>query len=104
MTINNGEPPDVSIANLARAIGSQNLNAPNNVPASNAPASPIPTVLDDRIALSMASRLVQQSSIESDSAQLTRILELKTAIEKGQYGVDPLIVSHALIEAELQGR
>jgi len=99
MTINNGETPDVSIANLARALGSQDIIATNNVPAS-----PTPTVLDDRIALSMASRLVQQSSTEGDSAQLTRILELKTAIEKGQYGVDPLIVSHALIEAELQGR
>lgn len=99
MTINNGETPDVSIANLARAIGSQDLHTANNVPAS-----PTPIVLDDRIALSVASRLVQQSSSAEDPAQLARILELKTAIQNGQYGVDPLVVSHALIEAVLQGR
>lgn len=99
MIINNGETPDVSLANLGRALGSQ------DVPATHtAPPSPAPAVLDDRIALSMASRLVQQSSGTGDAAQLARILELKTAIENGQYSIDPLAVSQALIEAELMGR
>lgn len=99
MTIKNGESSDVSISNLERALGSQDVKITNS-----APGSPNPAALDDRIALSMASRLVRQSSTAGEADRLARILELKTAIQKSQYSIDPLAVSHALIEAELLGR
>ena len=99
MTIKTTDSPDVSNANLERTLSAQEAT-----PTHAAQQPPEPPVLDDRIALSMASRLVQQSETAGESARLTRILELKTAIQKNQYGIDPLVVSHALVEAELQGR
>jgi anti-sigma28 factor (negative regulator of flagellin synthesis) len=98
MTIKNVESPDVSNANLQRTTGSENVST------STTQQSSTPAALDDSIALSMASRLVKQSETAGDTERLTRILQLKTAIQKNQYSVDPLAVSHALIEAALLGR
>ena len=99
MTIKHGTAVDVSASNLDRTLGS------HEVQSATTPQTPnkIPATVDDRIALSMATRLVQQALKGGDDARLDRILQLKTAIQKHQYSVDPLKVSHALIEAELLG-
>jgi anti-sigma28 factor (negative regulator of flagellin synthesis) len=68
---------------------------------TEAPKVPIP--VSDQIALSLATKLLQQASTAGEGARLDRILQLKTAIVKEQYRYDPLAVGHALIEANLLG-
>jgi anti-sigma28 factor (negative regulator of flagellin synthesis) len=99
MTIKNGTAVDVSASNLDRTLGSHEVQSAETLQ----PPTKIPVAVDDRIALSMATRLVQQTLEGTDPGRLDRILELKTAIQKHQYSVDPLKVSHALVEAELMG-
>jgi anti-sigma28 factor (negative regulator of flagellin synthesis) len=99
MTIKQGTAVDVSASNVDRTLGSHEVQSANT---SQTPTK-IPVGVDDKIALSMATRLVQQTLEGTDGTRLNRILELKTAIQNHQYGIDPLKVSHALIEAELLG-
>jgi len=101
MIINNGQNTGLSLPSVDRSLGSPDV-PPAPPPQSEHPKSVSP--LDDSIALSVASRLIEQISHATEPARTARILELKTAIEKKQYGIDPFIVSHALVEAELQGR
>jgi len=76
--------------------------APPEAPAtSGVPKAPIP--VNDQIALSLATNLLQQASNAGEQSRLDRILQLKTAIVKEQYRYDPLAVGHALIEASLLG-
>jgi anti-sigma28 factor (negative regulator of flagellin synthesis) len=76
--------------------------APPEAPVTiEAPKIPIP--VSDQIALSLATKLLQQASVAGEGARLDRILQLKTAIVKQQYRYDPLAVGHALIEAHLLG-
>jgi anti-sigma28 factor (negative regulator of flagellin synthesis) len=99
MTIKNVESPDVANANLQRTIGPEDVSTTTHTQQASTPEP-----LDDSIALSMASRFVKESASAGEGDRLARILQLKTAIQKNQYSVDPLAVSHALIEAELLGR
>ena len=100
MIINNGETPGLSLPGVDRTLGSPDVApATTTTPQSVQQTSP----LDDSIALSVASRLIEQVSNATEPARTARILELKTAIEKRQYSIDPLIVSHALVDAELRG-
>ncbi len=55
----------------------------------------------DSIALSSSKNLVQQALTAGSEARLARVLELKQQIESGQYRIDPLAVSRALIDAHL---
>ena len=104
MIVKNGETPDVSAINLERAQQSREVSqaATPEAPASS-PTPKAPTPVNDQIALSLATNLVQQASSAGESARLERILQLKTAIVKEQYRYDPLAVGHALIEAHLLG-
>jgi anti-sigma28 factor (negative regulator of flagellin synthesis) len=61
------------------------------------------TPVNDQIALSLATKLLQQASSAGEEVRLQRILQLKTAIVKEQYRYDPLAVGHALVEASLLG-
>jgi anti-sigma28 factor (negative regulator of flagellin synthesis) len=99
MTIKHIESPDVSNASLQKATGHDDVS-------TTPPTQQVPPAesLDDTIALSVASRFVRASEGAGEGDRLARILELKTAIQKNQYAIDPLAVSHALIAAELQGR
>ena len=104
MIVKNGETPDVSAINLERAQQSREVSnaATPEVPASSA-APKASTPVNDQIALSLATNLVQQASNAGEQARLERILQLRTAIVKEQYRYDPLAVGHALIEAGLLG-
>lgn len=99
MTIKHGDTPGVSISNLERALESREVSHANTSPSE----SKVPTPVNDQIALSMASKLLQQTTAAGEEVRLERILQLKTAIQNSQYGVDPMKVSHALIESELLG-
>jgi anti-sigma28 factor (negative regulator of flagellin synthesis) len=104
MIVKNGETPDVSAVNLERTQQSREVThaAPPEAPVnSEAPKVPVP--INDQIALSLATKLLQQASTAGEGARLDRILQLKTAIVKEQYRYDPLAVGHALIEANLLG-
>ncbi|HEX4593408.1 MAG TPA: hypothetical protein VH157_03990 [Bryobacteraceae bacterium] len=104
MIVKHGETPDLPGINLDRAQQSREVSqaAPPVSPAtSGAPKAPIP--VNDQIALSLATKLLQQASSAGEQARLDRILQLKTAIVKEQYRYDPLAVGHALIEASLLG-
>lgn len=100
MRIDNGDKPDVNVTNLDRTLESQDVS-PAATAAEAAAKDSIP--VDDRVALSLATNLLQQASQADSSARLARILELKDAIQKNQYRVDPMKVSRALIEAQLLG-
>jgi len=104
MIVKNGDTPDLSGVNLDRAQQSREVThaAPPEAPVtSEAPKVPIP--INDQIALSLATKLLQQASTAGEGARLDRILQLKTAIVKEQYRYDPLAVGHALVEAHLLG-
>ena len=104
MIVKNGETPDLSGVSLERTQQSREVSnaATPEAPASSA-APKAPTPVNDQIALSLATNLVQQASNAGEQARLERILQLKTAIVKEQYRYDPLAVGHALIEAGLLG-
>jgi anti-sigma28 factor (negative regulator of flagellin synthesis) len=104
MIVKNGETPDLPGINLERAQQSREVShaAPPAPPVtSEAPKAPTP--LNDQIALSLATKLLQQATTAGEESRLQRILQLKTAIVKEQYRYDPLAVGHALIEASLLG-
>ena len=104
MIVKNGETPDLSGVSLDRAQQSREVThaAPPEAPVTNV-APKAPTPLNDQIALSLATKLLQQASTAGQEARLDRILQLKTAIVKEQYRYDPLAVGHALVEAHLLG-
>ena len=58
------------------------------------------SLANDRVALSIATNLVNQASIVSPEER-TRIRQLQSAIEAGQYEMHPLELSIALIENNL---
>jgi anti-sigma28 factor (negative regulator of flagellin synthesis) len=104
MIVKNGDAPDLSGINLERAQQSREAShatAPEGTVAIE--ASKAPTPVNDQIALSLATKLLQQAASAGEEARLDRILQLKTAIVKEQYRYDPLAVGHALIEASLLG-
>jgi anti-sigma28 factor (negative regulator of flagellin synthesis) len=104
MIVNNGDTPDLSGVNLDRTQQSREVThaAPPEAPVTSE-APKVPTPINDQIALSLATKLLQQASTAGEEARLDRILQLKTAIVKEQYRYDPLAVGHALIEAHLLG-
>jgi len=101
MTINSGDTPEVNALNVDRSSGSLPVDN-SSVPQTVYPPDPI--TVDDRIALSVATDVVKQTATIGEQARMARVMELKTAIEKNQYVIDPMAVSHALIKAELMGR
>ena len=104
MIVKHGDAPDLPGVNLERAQQSREVShaAPPEAPVtSEAPKAPIP--VNDQIALSLATKLLQQASGAGEEARLDLILQLKTAIVNQQYRYDPLEVGHALIEAHLLG-
>lgn len=104
MIVKHGETPDVSAVNLERAQQSReisNATPPESTVVNQEPK--VPAQVSDQIALSLATKLLQQASTAGEEARLQRILQLKTAIVKEQYRYDPLAVGHALIEAHLLG-
>jgi anti-sigma28 factor (negative regulator of flagellin synthesis) len=104
MIVKNGDTPDLPGVNLERTQQSREVSnaAPPEAPVTSE-AQKLPTPVNDRIALSLATKLLQQATTAGEDVRLERILQLKTAIVKEQYRYDPLAVGHALIEASLLG-
>ncbi len=104
MIVKHGDTPNLPGVSLDRAEQSREVS---NAAKPEAPVISEPqrdsVPLNDRIALSLATNLLQQASKAGEQARLDRILQLKTAIIKEQYRYDPLAVGHALIEASLLG-
>lgn len=89
---------NISIVNALNLVTRLDANAVI-VPLS-APASPeTPALVNDRVALSIATGLVKHTS--DSAASDARVQQLKNAIEAHQFDVHPLAVSLALIEAHL---
>jgi hypothetical protein len=105
MIVKHGDTPDLSGANLERAQQSREVShaAPPEAPVTTSEAPKAPSPVNDQIALSLATKLLQQASTAGEQTRLDRILQLKTAIVKEQYRYDPLAVGHALVEAHLLG-
>ena|SRR5579864_5957665 len=104
MIVKHGEVPSLPGVNLDRT--QQSREASNAAPPEAPVTSPAPKVavpLNDQIALSLATKVLQQASNAGEQARLDRILQLKTAIVKEQYRYDPIAVGHALVEASLLG-
>lgn len=104
MIVKNGDTPDLSGVSLDRAQQSREVShaAPPESPVT-IEAPKVLTPVNDQIALSLATKLLQQASSAGEEVRLQRILQLKTAIVKEQYRYDPLAVGHALVEASLLG-
>ena len=104
MIVKHGNIPDLPGINLERAQQSREVSnaTPPEAPV-NSEAPKVPTPVNDQIALSLATKILQQASKAGEEARLERILQLRTAIVKEQYRYDPLAVGHALIEASLLG-
>jgi anti-sigma28 factor (negative regulator of flagellin synthesis) len=99
MKITNGDTTGVLATNVNRPLGPRDVNSANPFQSVAKPTKPV----DDTVAFSEAANFVQQTSSAGEQSRLARILQLKTAIEKNQYSVDPLAVSHAVIKAALLG-
>jgi len=98
MIINRGDSLDLTSSNVGRSAAAQEAEAQAAIKAP-----PIPTGVNDQIALSLATNYVQQATSAGSDARLERILALKHAIQAEQYLVEPNAVSHALIRATLLG-
>jgi len=104
MIVKNGDSPDLPVVNLERTQQSREVSnaVPPEPSVSSAPPK-APAPVNDQIALSLATNLLQQASNAGEQSRLDRILQLKTAIVKEQYRYDPLVVGQALIQAHLLG-
>jgi hypothetical protein len=104
MIVKHGDTPDLPGVNLDRAQQSREVTqAAPPAPPATSEAPKVPTPVNDQIALSLATKLLQQAPTAGEQSRLDRILQLKTAIVKEQYRYDPLAVGHALVEAHLLG-
>ncbi len=102
MIVNNGESANAPGLSLERPQQSHEITNPTET-ASDSDTTKISVPVNDQIALSLATKFLQQAATAGGEVQLERILQLKTAIVKGAVSVDPLVVGRALIEAHLQG-
>ena len=102
MIVENGNAANfLSLARLPR-LSHETTHAQTEI-AANGDAAKVSVPISDQIALSLATKLLQQTADAGDQIRLERILQLKTAIVKEQYSYDPLAVGRALIEAHLRG-
>jgi len=102
MIVKNGETANVPSPSLERSYQSHEITSVSES-ASDSNTTNVPVPVTDQIALSLATKFLQQAANAGGEVQLERILQLKTAIVKEQYQYDPLVVGRALIEAHLRG-
>ncbi len=99
MKIKTGDTPDATRMDLNPTRGTREAGGPA---ASNS-VSPNRTPSGDSIALSTTTGLVQQAMGAGLDARAARVLELQKQFQSGQYQVDAMAVSRALIEAHRAG-
>jgi anti-sigma28 factor (negative regulator of flagellin synthesis) len=102
MIVKNGETANVPSHSLKRYQQSHEIASTTEI-ASDSNATKVSVPVNDQIALSLATKFLQQAANAGEATRSERILQLKTAIVKEQYQCDPLVVDRALIEAHLQG-
>ena len=99
----------VSISSLSHAAAGSQLHldqtraAAGTGSADSANSSSNPGALGDSVALSGASRLIQQALNAGSDARATRVQQLKQQIESGQYVVDPAAISSAILNQSING-
>jgi flagellar biosynthesis anti-sigma factor FlgM len=99
MKINPGDTPDTTRMDLNPTRATSETEGPK---ASNS-GSGSRTSSGDSIALSSTNGLVQQALGAGSAARAARVIELQQQLQNGQYQVDPLSVSRALISSHLAG-
>ena len=100
MKIKSGDTSDLTRMDLNAMRETRDVAGPAG-PGSRSSTLP-PSA--DSIALSSKSDLVQQAISAGSEARLARIAALRQQVESGQYQVDALAVSRALIGAHLAGQ
>ncbi len=99
MKINPGDTPDTTRMDLnsTRATSeTEGAAAPNSGSGNRTSSS-------DSIALSTTNGLIQQALGAGSAARAARVIELQQQFQSGQYQVDPMAVSRALISSHLAG-
>jgi flagellar biosynthesis anti-sigma factor FlgM len=99
MKIKPGDTPDAMRMDLNPTRGTREAGAT----ATSNSTSPSRASSSDSIALSTTTGLVQQALGAGSDARAARVQELQKQVASGQYQVDAMAVSHALIEAHLAG-
>jgi len=97
--INPGDTPDTTRMELNPTRATSETNGPaasNSASGSRAPSS-------DSIAISGTNGLVQQALGAGSATRAARVQELQRQFQSGQYQVDPMAVSRALISLHLAG-
>jgi flagellar biosynthesis anti-sigma factor FlgM len=99
MKINPGDTPDTTRMDLnpTRATSETEGAAASNSGSGNRSSS------SDSIALSTTNGLIQQALGAGSAARAARLIELQRQFQSGQYQVDPMAVSRALISSHLAG-
>ena len=99
MKIKTGDTPDAMRMDLNPTRGTREAGGL----ADSKSVSPSPTTSGDSIALSGTTGLVQQAIVSGTDARAARVQELQKQLQSGQYQVDAMAVSQAVIEAHLGG-
>jgi flagellar biosynthesis anti-sigma factor FlgM len=97
--INPGDTPDTTRMELNPTRATSETNGPaasNSASGSRTPSS-------DSIAISGTNGLVQQALGAGSATRAARVQELQRQFQSGQYQVDPMAVSRALISLHLAG-
>jgi flagellar biosynthesis anti-sigma factor FlgM len=100
MKIKPGDTSDLTRMDLNATRGTRDVSGPAGSDSASSTRPPS----TDSIALSSKSGLVQQAISAGSEARLARIAALRQQVESGQYQVDALAVSRALIGAHLAGQ
>jgi flagellar biosynthesis anti-sigma factor FlgM len=99
MKIKTSDTPDATRMDLNPTRATREADGPsssNSASASRTPSS-------DSITISGTNSLVQQALGSGSADRAARVLELQRQFQSGQYQVDSVAVSRALIAAHLAG-
>jgi flagellar biosynthesis anti-sigma factor FlgM len=99
MKIKTSDTPDATRMELNPTRATRQADGP----ASSNSASPNVTSSSDSIAISGTNSLVQQALGAGSATRAARVAELQKQFQSGQYQVDSVAVSRALIRTHLAG-
>ncbi len=100
MKIKPGDTSDLTQMGLNPARQTREVSGPGGLDSASSTRPPSA----DSIALSSTSDLVKQAIGAGSEARMARIAALRQQVQSGQYQVDALAVSRALIGAHLAGQ
>ncbi|HEV8037703.1 MAG TPA: flagellar biosynthesis anti-sigma factor FlgM [Bryobacteraceae bacterium] len=99
MKIKTSDTPDATRMDLNPTRATREADGP----AGSTSVSTNRTPSSDSIAISGTNSLVQQALGSGSADRAARVLELQQQVQSGQYQVDAVAVSRALIAAHLAG-